>query len=205
MWEATFEQDLAGLEAIIAEGIDLEAEAIRLQQLIRPYLRNAASRALYAMERDYAIETGLTVNADFIREILQAQEARFASDITQTSIRNIRDQIAEGIAAGETVEQIRERIAGYYDRQSQWRAGIAAQYETGTAYEAVREALATRAGKTHKRWETMRDERVEQICLSNEAAGTIPIGEPFPSGHTRPLAHPMCRCWLTYTAESGTE
>lgn len=201
MWEATFEQDMAKLEAMIQQAMNMEREIAALQTTIRPYLRSSAGRAVQAMVTDYGIGADVTLDADFIRQLLQAQESRFANDVTATSVRGIRDQLAEGIANGESLYQLRDRILGYYERQSAWRAGLAAQYETGTVFESVRDLLARRQGMNFKRWETMRDERVEQICLGNESAGTIPINQAFPSGHDRPLAHPLCRCWLSYSAE----
>ena len=207
---AAYEQDIlagaaADIDAIVAAAFDLETEMQMAQDAIRPFLNAEAGRALGAMQDQYGIARDITIDTDFIRELLQAQESRFASDVSATSVRGIRDQIAEGIAAGESHYQLRDRVLGYYQRQHNWRADIAAQYETGTAYESIRDALARQQGMTHKRWETMRDPKVEAICLHNEAAGTIPIDQAFPSGDQRPLAHPLCRCWLTYSMESNDE
>ncbi len=192
---------LATADAIAGAAFNLEVEIAALESGIRPYLARFGSRAISSMYDQYGIGADVTIETDFIRDLLQAQESRFARDVTATSVQGIRDEIAKGIAAGEGHYQLRERILAYYDRTSQWRADLAAQYESGTAYEAVREALALQQGMTHKRWETMRDDRVERVCLDNEAAGSIPINDLFPSGHTRPLAHPLCRCWLSYSAE----
>ncbi|MFH0916998.1 MAG: phage minor head protein [bacterium] len=193
--------EVVSADAIAAAAFNLEVEIAALERTIRPYLAHSAGRAITAMTRDYGIGADVTIDTEFIRDLLQAQESRFARDVTQTSVRGIRDQIAEGIANGEAYYQLRDRILSYYEGQAQWRAGLAAQFESGTAYESIREVLALRQGMSHKRWETMRDERVEVICQHNEAAGGIPIAEPFPSGDMRPLAHPLCRCWCTYSAE----
>lgn len=207
---AAFEAGLAAgetvtVDALVAACFNLEAEMAALESTIRPYLRTSAGRAITAMVQDYGIGEGVTTETAFIRDLLQAQESRFARDVSATSVRGIRNQIAEGIAAGEGHYQLRDRILGYYERQHAWRADIAAQYETGTAFESVRDALARQQGMTHKRWETMRDPKVEAVCLANEAAGTIPIDSAFPSGDQRPLAHPRCRCWLRYSLGSNEE
>jgi hypothetical protein len=188
-------------DALAAAAFNMEVEISELTTAIRPYLNTSAGRAITAMTRDYGIGTDITVDTDFIRDLLQAQESRFAADVSATSVRGIRDQIAEGIARGEGHYQIRDRVLSYYERQTEWRAGLAAQYETGTAYESIREALALRQGMTHKRWQTMKDDRVEKRCFANEMAGAVPLAEPFPSGDMRPLAHPRCRCWCTYSVE----
>jgi hypothetical protein len=194
---------VANLDVVIEAVIDLEREASELGVAIRPYLSGAADRAITAMQIDYNIGQGATVSTDFIQELLQAQESRFARDVTATSVRGIRAQIAKGIAEGEGYYQLRDRILGYYERQAQWRAGLAAQYETGTAYEAVRNALARAQGMAYKTWNTMRDANVCEFCAANERAGTIPIDQAFPSGNSQPLQHNSCRCWLTYSAESS--
>ncbi|MFJ6540502.1 phage minor head protein [Streptomyces sp. NPDC091385] len=51
-------------------------------------------------------------------------------------------------------------------------------------------------GVRQKSWLTAVDERVCPICLTNEAAGAIPLSQPFPSGHRLPPGHPSCRCAL---------
>jgi len=47
-----------------------------------------------------------------------------------------------------------------------------------------------------KSWLTCGDDTVCEICNGNAEAGWIPLDEPFPSGHMRPLAHDGCRCDL---------
>ena len=200
---AAYEQDILSgspgdIDAIVAAAFNLEAELELAQTTIRPFLNAEAGRALVSMQDQYGIARDITIDTDFIRELLQAQESRFASDVSATSVRGIRDQIAEGIANGEAHYQLRDRILGYYERQAQWRAEIAAQYESGTAYEAVRDALATNQGHTEHRWITMGDAAVCDDCRANAAAGWIPIDQAFPSGHQFPLAHPNCRCWCEY-------
>ena len=161
MLEATWEADLLiDADALAAAAFNMEVEMAALQRTIRPFLNTTAGRAITSMTRDYGIGADVTIDTDFIRELLQAQESRFAADVSATSVRGIRDQIAEGIARGEGHYQLRERVLAYYERQSEWRAGIAAEYEAGTAFEAVREALAMRPGMTHKAWKNMMDNRV---------------------------------------------
>jgi hypothetical protein len=193
-----------GIDAIVAAAFDLEVELEAFASAIRPGIARFGSRAITAMTEEYGWQDGFTVDTDFIRAILQEQEVRFARDVTSTSVQAIRNEVAEGIGAGEGYYQLRARVLDYYDRTTEWRAGLAAQYESGTAYEAVRDAIAHQHGMTHKRWETMRDDRVEQMCLDNEAAGWIPADDVFPSGHSRPLAHPRCRCWLSWGMGDGS-
>lgn len=58
---------------------------------------------------------------------------------------------------------------------------------------------AQRTGAKYKVWQTTGDDRVsEDICAVNEAAGPIPFGEDFPSGHATTPGHPNCRCAVSY-------
>ncbi len=55
--------------------------------------------------------------------------------------------------------------------------------------------LQTAGIEIEKYWSGVGDDDCE-ICKRNEAAGWIPLKQPFPSGHQRPLAHDGCRCDL---------
>jgi 8-oxo-dGTP pyrophosphatase MutT (NUDIX family) len=54
-------------------------------------------------------------------------------------------------------------------------------------------------------WQTMDDGRECAICLENEAAGPVLMGQEFPSGHTAPPVHPKCaqRCAIIPSAPPG--
>ena len=45
-------------------------------------------------------------------------------------------------------------------------------------------------------WVTENDAKVDPVCAANQAAGSIQMGSPYPSGDTQPPAHPNCRCVL---------
>jgi len=186
------------LDAAVTLLFDAQAEAAAFEEAIAPAVFRAAGRGLSAMQQ-VGIGLDLTPADDLVQELVRTQQVRFAADVTATTVKAIREQLAEGIANGETLWQLRERILGYYDRNRQWRAGIAAQAETGNAYVAAKVAVARRSGVIEKkRWRTMGDARVEVACLLNEAAGAIPLEEPFPTGHHQPLAHPRCRCDIEF-------
>jgi hypothetical protein len=194
--------EVATVDAIVAAAFNLEAEIEASSALIRRYLQAEAGRALSAMQYQYGIGADVTIDADFIRELLQSQESRFARDVSDTTVRGIRDQIAEGIANGEAHYQLRDRVLGFYGKEKEWRAGLAAQYESGVAYEGIRAALAARQGMNLHSWHHMGDEKVCDICRGNSTVGWLPIGQAFPSGHLHPLAHPGgCRCWCEYSTE----
>lgn len=65
------------------------------------------------------------------------------------------------------------------------------QRQMSTAQRLQHEGLAI-----EKRWLTVGDDSVCEVCRSNGVSGWIPLDELFPSGHDAPLAHPGCRCDL---------
>jgi hypothetical protein len=109
--------------------------------------------------------------------------------------------VSEGLAAGFALAAIiaevsAQRQAGVF---SLARAGGIGVYETNNAFiDGRRSAVllhATRLGRAaEKRWITVGDGRVEEVCEGNERAGWIPFEESYPSGHDAPLAHSQCRC-----------
>ena len=72
--------------------------------------------------------------------------------------------------------------------------------ETAQVSNDVRGEVFENNGVKVRRWVTVQGTSaasispVDAVCLRNAAAGWIPMGQPYPSGHMRPTAHPNCRC-----------
>ena len=85
---------------------------------------------------------------------------------------------------------------------------LVAVTEVGNAYEAGTAGTIRQLEQTglamEKSWLTVGDDRVDDECAGNEAAGWIPATAAFPSGHDRPLAHPACRCTLLFRRAGGS-
>ena len=136
--------------------------------------------------------------------------ARLVAQINATTRDGIRRLVAEAFGDGWSYQQlagaIRETYQGFHAPRPQQhirdRAEMVAVTEVGNAYEAgarggVDQLVA--AGLTmEKSWSTIGDDRVSEECMANEAAGWIPVDDPFPSGALRPLQHPGCRCTALY-------
>jgi hypothetical protein len=61
------------------------------------------------------------------------------------------------------------------------------------------------AGVQWTYWLTRNDAKVCGRCKSNQDASPVPLGQRFPSGDLRPLAHPRCRCRLIPSAPPKQE
>lgn len=140
---------------------------------------------------------------------IEQRGAELVAGISETSKEAMRRIIANGIAEGADYTAIAKEIASKFDDFSRDRSKLIAVTEMGNAFEAGAELAAEEmqaAGLTmEKSWLTAQDSRVEPECLDNAAAGWIPIDQDFPSGVSRPLAHPNCRCTALYRVAKSAQ
>jgi hypothetical protein len=98
-----------------------------------------------------------------------------------------------------TDEQLEKRAERLYQKLLRERKAGIAQHEARIATEHAREAEAKADGARWKTNITSGGPRVCSICQDNEAAGSISINEPFPSGHDTAPFHPgSCACSVAY-------
>lgn len=105
-------------------------------------------------------------------------------------------------AAREIEQRFTEFAIGKPQKHIRSRAELVAVTETANAYgEGNMEAAEQiqEAGLTMEHsWHTVGDDSVSDGCQDNEAAGWLPLNEPFPSGHLREPRFPGCRCNVHY-------
>jgi len=101
--------------------------------------------------------------------------------------------ISEGLAEGQSLGQIARLIRDDF-AFSPGRAMSIAQTETATAWGWGSLRAVSAQGPTEKGWFTQGTGDVCPICIENEAAGWIGIGDKFPSGDAHVPAHTRCRC-----------
>ena len=106
--------------------------------------------------------------------------------------KTIQSGTASGLSSTEIVKTLREKA----NDVSEWRAEMITETEIMFNMNAAEVEVYKLSGIKKVKWVTSEDERTCNICLSNEAAGKIGLGEEFPSGHTHAPAHQRCRCFL---------
>lgn len=123
---------------------------------------------------------------------------------TSTEIwHEIRELIAEGIDAGDSIDELANRIRNKFNDISKARARRIAVTETAVAYEQGRYLTMKEAGITHKKWITASDSSVRDSHKQVNGE-VIPIDEHFVVGDDA-LLHPAdpngsaeevinCRC-----------
>lgn len=126
--------------------------------------------------------------------------------ITETTREDIRLIIEGGLAdniGSDAIAQHIEEAAAF----SPERAELIAHTEVGNINSAASldSALSAQdAGvEVLKGWLTAGDDRVEDICRGNAAAGFIALDEDFPSGDAAPLSHPRCRCAISFKVKEA--
>jgi hypothetical protein len=187
--------------------------------LTRSLFRRALDRAIRAAIRLGFGAGGVTASFDLANPravaYLRDHGADLVAGIEETTREHIRALLvqaaAEGWPYGRTAREIGRRFAefrvGRPQEHIRSRAELVAVTELGNAYEhgTLLAAEQEHASGTpmEKRWLAVMDDRTEQECRDNHAAGWIPVDQPFPSGHQRPLAHPACRCTLLTRPRAG--
>jgi hypothetical protein len=130
------------------------------------------------------------------------QDAGAEHDITDSTAQMIAEDVRQAIADKSTVEELTAVLSKAYAFSPQ-RARVIADYETKSAlHNSTMTAFKASNRVKGSYWQTMNDLRVEATCLLNEAASPVRLGHLFPSGHSAPLAHNGCRCWLEPWMES---
>lgn len=139
---------------------------------------------------------------------------RGINETTRESMRTLLKMAAdEGWSYDKTARMIRREFDGFAGLKPQLhirdRATLVAVQEVGEAFEAGSEIvvrdLADAGLSMEKRWLTVSDARVSELCQGNAAEGWIPLEQSFPSGHMRPLGHVACRCTTQYRRVRGSE
>lgn len=132
---------------------------------------------------------GYKISPARLAAAISAFAVKWLAEVVQTRMRDI----AEILAQGGSVEDLEAAIKAALESEPNAR-----RIALTELYRAINAALleAYRAQKVNKvRWVT-RSGHPCQICITNEAAGAIPLGQPFPSGDQSPPAHPNCECVL---------
>jgi len=161
------------------------------------------------IDEQWKIESGIVVGQSSARpyegppmveaiKYAQTKGAQMAAkyELTPDSANRLAQIVSDGIknkrGIGGLASDIRKE---FYDMTTE-RARLIAQNETADALSQASLDRMKDMGIQGKEWVTCGDDRVCEICLSNEAVGVIPTDKAFPSGHIHPPGCENCRCAL---------
>jgi hypothetical protein len=185
------------IEELIKAGFATDAIVEELiSKVIAQALEAGAEAAISAA--DVSVSFDMTSPAAV--EFLSKRGAELVTGISDTSRAALRDLITAAVKDGKSYDALATSIGEMFDSFADYRSRMIAVTEIGNAFEegALLASRALEAGGLvmEKSWLTAGDDKVEEECQGNAEAGWIPLGEDFPSGDTRPLAHPNCRCTM---------
>lgn len=122
------------------------------------------------------------------------------SGVNDTSRKEINQLLNQALNNQLSKKELLEKLQTSF-AFSKYRANMIANNEVGTAYiqGTVRQhqELMKRTGiEGRKCWQTCNDDKVSELCSSNQHQEWIPFNQNFQSGHFCPLGHINCRCVL---------
>lgn len=181
----------------------LERRSDEWLNAVRPLTDSTARRAIERIAAELAIDFELLQPG--LLSYVQREAAWLVTQVTDTTKQGIRDALDAGLAEGESITKLAERIreSGTFSRS---RSELIARTETtrvtnGGQRESL-QAYQTETGRAvQKTWLSSRDARVrdEHIALDGETVG---IASAFSNGLTEP-SEPNCRCTLIYSTETS--
>jgi len=211
-------------EAVCAEGLgdDIDGILSNIFADYRPSYTDAMARtlttAMGGAVRHRLADFAAQINFDLENPLAQEHLKKYCGDqiakIDESTRRAIKSTIVSGEAEGKSYSEIARAIARKFDsfgdpapqKHLRNRAETVSVYELANAYESASrqtvDALQSKGLPMQKSSSTAGDDRVSAVCRANEAAGWMPLGDAFPSGHQQAPFHIACRCCCLYELDS---
>jgi len=130
--------------------------------------------------------------------VKEAMLEKLTSLSDKTSKEDLRKLLSTAFDEHKTVNEVTREIKDKWKQYSTYRAERIARTECANAYGEGSYRYYQETGIKEKRWLTVGDDRVADICYSNEGQGWIPIEESFNTGVEHEPNHVNCRCSVIY-------
>lgn len=136
-------------------------------------------------------------------EYLKSSRPLVLAKMKDTTKEHIKPILQRAVEEGWSPQQTAKEIGDNY-AFSKTRSLMIASNEVGHAYEwgnfSVMNDVKEKGYTVEKSWSTVNDDRVEQVCLDNQAEGWIKLDDKFQSGDDSAPTndHPNCRCTTLY-------
>jgi phosphohistidine phosphatase len=188
----------AGLDDIDAS-LRAAVSNLPLDSLIADLFDEALSDALSAaaehVASDFAYSDETLFDTFEARYLADKGFARITGGVDDTTIAQVARAVANAYQDGANYQGIVDTIKHTFADFNDYRLNLIAQTELNNAYNAGLMEMGKLAGADLKSSVTTTDHPCPS-CVTDEAAGSIPIDAPFPSGFQMPTFHPMCGCSL---------
>jgi hypothetical protein len=139
-----------------------------------------------------AAAAGAATSGDASRDLHPAVDP-VAVDLAAALVDPLRDRIERAVSeGGGDDDSVAERLRACYREWKTQRIPDVTRHATAAAYAAG--LVAAVPPGTPLCWLVDTGGAPCPDAEDNALAGAVPAGEPFPTGHTVPPAHPGCRC-----------
>ena len=151
---------------------------------------------------DLGIGTGFDITNPRVARWIKEHGAEAVKNISDTTMEALRRTLQEGIANGESIPKLSERIADTYGQARDYRTDRIARTETTTASnQGTLEAYKQSEVVEKKEWVATLDDRVrpEHEAMDGEV---VDLDSAFSNGLQSP-GEPNCRCTIAAVLSKG--
>lgn len=117
-------------------------------------------------------------------------------NLVQLTRSRVNELVARTLERGDSLQALQKALREDFAFSRQ-RATMVSRTETATALGQGQKEVALFQDRDEKHWVTQGGGEPDE-CYTNEAAGWIPVGDPFPSGKDTIPEHPNCMCVVRY-------
>lgn len=163
--------------------IDQVAEEEAFQGVFGPYVAEMVNAGGIAALAEIGLDIDFNPSALSVQDIIQGMVIRFAKRVNETTIRKLRDELAQGITAGESIPQLMERISQVFEgRKSDYETERIARTETNKAVNAGIVAGYEQGGVVQeKEWMAALDNRTRESHVAAHGQ-RVPLQADFEVG-----------------------
>jgi hypothetical protein len=182
--------------------------AVETADVVDGLVEDVTSAGLSRISLSYGVDFDLA--APFVREFIEARVNQLAGPVTQTTYEAIQGALADGVAAGESIDDLATRVRHVFQVASESRAVTIARTEVIGAYNGAASLGAAQLPAdvaAGQEWIATRDGRTREAHSSADGQ-IVAIGVPFDVGGAS-LAYPgdpaggaknvvNCRCTVGF-------
>lgn len=165
--------------------LDEEDETQIMVRIYDPILRQIITEQGRQASKLVTGKAAFSIATEPVQQYLQNRSYDFSIGVNQETNRLLGEALAEGVAAGEGIPELRTRVAGVFEGMADYRAERIARSEVIRASGfATHEAYDQSGVVEAQEWLATEDDKTCQWCIEMEnkfgpGTGGIPISDSF--------------------------
>lgn len=161
--------------------IDIEAlldDSEGDRELLRGLLRSVVDERGVEVLEEIGADAVFTAFNERANAYVQQRGARLVQHVNDTTRRQLKETLADGIANDETLNELVARVREVYSERRTGGAATIARTETASAYNFATLEAYDQAGIETKEWLTARDDVVREAHAELDGQ-VVPVNAPF--------------------------